>query len=53
MLALHQLLRLKMMFMLHGGRKKLGNDEVMYRMSSDAGKTFTDRINLSNTPNSD
>src|SRR4029078_6229911 len=32
---------------------KTGNDEVMYRMSSDAGKTFTDKINLSNTPNSD
>ena len=31
---------------------KTGNDEVMYRMSSDAGKTFTDKINLSNTPNS-
>jgi hypothetical protein len=32
---------------------KSGNDEVMYRLSSDAGKTFTDKINLSNTPNSD
>ena len=32
---------------------KTGNDEVMYRMSSDAGKTFTDKVNLSNTPNSD
>ncbi len=32
---------------------KTGNDEVMYTMSSDAGKTFTDKINLSNTPNSD
>ena len=32
---------------------KTGNDEVMYRLSSDAGKTFTDKINLSNTPNSD
>jgi len=31
---------------------KTGNDEVMYRLSSDAGKTFTDKINLSNTPNS-
>ena len=31
---------------------KTGNNEVMYRMSSDAGKTFTDKINLSNTPNS-
>jgi hypothetical protein len=25
----------------------------MYRVSSDAGKSFTDMINLSNTPNSD
>ena len=32
---------------------KTGNEEVMYRVSSDAGKTFTDMINLSNTPNSD
>jgi hypothetical protein len=32
---------------------KTGNDEVMYRLSSDAGKTFTDKANLSNTPNSD
>lgn len=32
---------------------KTGNDEVMYRVSSDAGKTFTDKINLSNSPNSD
>jgi len=32
---------------------KTGNDEVMYRLSSDAGKTFIDKINLSNTPNSD
>jgi len=32
---------------------KKGNDEVMYRLSSDAGKTFTDKVNLSNTPNSD
>ena len=32
---------------------KTGNDELMYRMSSDAGKTFTDKVNLSNTPNSD
>jgi hypothetical protein len=32
---------------------KTGNDEVMYRLSSDAGKTFTDKVNLSNTPNSD
>jgi len=32
---------------------KTGNDEVMYRLSSDAGKTFTDKVNLSNSPNSD
>jgi len=32
---------------------KTGDDEVMYRLSSDAGKTFTDKVNLSNTPNSD
>ena len=32
---------------------KTGNDEVMYRLSSDAGKTFTDKVNLSNTPSSD
>ena len=31
---------------------KTGNDEVMYRLSSDAGKSFTDKVNLSNTPNS-
>jgi hypothetical protein len=30
-----------------------GNDEVMYRMSGDGGKTFTDKINLSNTPGTD
>jgi hypothetical protein len=29
---------------------KTGNDEVMYRVSIDGGKTFTDKINLSNTP---
>ncbi len=32
---------------------KTGNDEVMFRASADAGKTFGDRINLSNTTNSD
>jgi hypothetical protein len=32
---------------------KTGNDDVMYRLSSDSGKTFTDKVNLSNTPNSD
>ena len=30
-----------------------GNDEVMYRVSSDGGKTFTDKINLSNSPGTD
>ncbi len=39
--------------MLHWWTNKTGNDEVMYTMSSDAGKTFTEKINLSNTPNSD
>ena len=29
---------------------KTGNDEVMFRASTDAGKTFGDKINLSNTP---
>ena len=38
---------------LHGGTNKTGNDEVMYRVSSDGGKTFTDKINLSNTPGAD
>jgi len=32
---------------------KTGNDEVMFRVSTDAGKTFSDKINLSNSPNSD
>ena len=32
---------------------KTGDNEVMYRLSSDAGKTFIDKVNLSNTPNSD
>jgi hypothetical protein len=31
---------------------KTGNDEVMFRASADAGKTFGDKINLSNTTNS-
>ncbi len=30
---------------------KSGNDEVMFRASTDAGKTFGDKMNLSNTPN--
>jgi hypothetical protein len=32
---------------------KTGNDEVMFRVSSDAGKTFSDIIDLSNSTNSD
>lgn len=30
-----------------------GNNEAMFRVSTDAGKTFADKINLSNTPTSD
>jgi hypothetical protein len=30
---------------------KTGNDEVLFRASTDAGKTFGDKINLSNSPN--
>jgi hypothetical protein len=30
---------------------KTGNDEVMFRASTDKGQTFGDKINLSNTPN--
>ena len=29
---------------------KTGNDEVMFRASTDGGKTFGDKINLSNSP---
>ena len=32
---------------------KTGNDEIMFRVSSDAGATFGDKINLSNTTSSD
>jgi hypothetical protein len=32
---------------------KSGNWEVMFRASNDSGKTFTDKINLSNSPNAD
>jgi hypothetical protein len=32
---------------------KTGNDEVMFRASTDGGKTFGDKINLSNTPSAD
>jgi hypothetical protein len=35
------------------GSNKTGNDEVMFRSSTDAGKTFGDKVNLSNTTNSD
>ena len=35
------------------GSNKTGNDEAMFRASADAGKTFGDKINLSNTTNSD
>ncbi len=30
-----------------------GNEEVMFRASTDGGETFTDRINLSNTTDAD
>jgi hypothetical protein len=32
---------------------KTGNDEVMFRASTDNGKTFGDKINLSNSTNAD
>jgi hypothetical protein len=32
---------------------KTGNDEVMFKASTDGGKTFSDKMNLSNTPNSE
>jgi hypothetical protein len=32
---------------------KTGNDEVMFKASTDGGKTFSNKINLSNTPRSD
>ena len=32
---------------------KTGNDEVMFKASTDGGKTFSDKMNLSNTPKSD
>ena len=32
---------------------KTGNDEVMFKASTDGGKTFRNKINLSNTPNSE
>ena len=30
-----------------------GNEEVMFRASNDGGATFSDKMNLSNTPNAD
>ena len=32
---------------------KTGNDEVMFKASTDAGKTFGNKINLSNSPKSE
>ncbi|HYY50125.1 MAG TPA: hypothetical protein VE643_04570 [Nitrososphaeraceae archaeon] len=32
---------------------KTGNDEVMFKASTDGGKTFSNKTNLSNTPKSD
>jgi hypothetical protein len=32
---------------------KTGNDEVMFKASTDSGKTFSDKMNLSNSPKSD
>jgi uncharacterized protein (UPF0333 family) len=32
---------------------RTGNDEVMFKASTDGGKTFGDKINLSNTTNSE
>ena len=32
---------------------KTGNDEVMFKASTDGGKTFGSKMNLSNTPKSD
>jgi hypothetical protein len=32
---------------------KTGNDEVMFKASTDAGKTFSDKMNLSNSTNSE
>ena len=32
---------------------KIGNDEVMFKASTDSGKTFGDKINLSNSSNSE
>ena len=32
---------------------KTGNDEVMFKASTDGGKTFGDKMNLSNSPKSE
>jgi peroxiredoxin len=32
---------------------KTGNDEIMFKVSADSGKTFGERMNLSNSPNSE
>jgi len=32
---------------------KTGNDDVMFKASTDSGKTFGDKMNLSNSRNSD
>ena len=32
---------------------KTGNDEIMFKASTDDGKKFSNKMNLSNTPNSD
>ena len=32
---------------------KTGNDEVMFKASTDSGKTFSNKMNLSNSPKSD
>jgi hypothetical protein len=32
---------------------KTGNDEVMFKTSTDGGKTFSDKVNLSNSTNSE
>jgi hypothetical protein len=32
---------------------KTGNDEVMFKVSTDSGKTFSDKMNLSNSTNSE
>ena len=40
------------MSILHGGLIT-GNDEVMFKASTDGGKTFSDKMNLSNSPKSE